>query len=78
MPYAIDAIYENGVFRPVQDQTLGISEGQRVRLTIADEMVPDALQLATSVYEGLAENDIDEIEQIALDRKSFFGRRSSS
>ncbi len=69
MQHAIDAIYENGVFRPVQDQTLGITEGQRVRLTIADETVPDPLRLATSVYEGLSEDDVDEIEQIALDRR---------
>ena len=36
----------------------------------ADEI----LALATQVYEGLSEEEIDEIERIILDRRDFFGR----
>lgn len=34
------------------------------------------LKLAEKVYEGLSEDDIDEIERIALDRSNFFGERT--
>jgi predicted DNA-binding antitoxin AbrB/MazE fold protein len=76
MTKTIDAMYENGVFRPVQATSLGITEGQRVRITVNDNGEPEALRLATQVYEGLSDQDIDEIEEIALDRRNFFGRRS--
>ena len=40
-------------------------------------MNPDALlKLAEKIYEGLSEEDIDEIERIALDRSNFFGERT--
>lgn len=76
MPHAIDTIYENGVFRPVHREVLAISEGQRVRLTVIYQGDPDSLQLAMSVYDGLSDNDINEIEGIALDRNGFLGCRS--
>ena len=76
MPHTIDAIYENGVFRPVHREVLAISDGQRVRLTVINQGDADSLQLAMSVYDGLSDNDISEIEGIALDRSSFFGCRS--
>ena len=70
MRHAIDAIYENGAFRPVQRDLLDIADGQRVRITVddEDECEPEALRLAVSVYDGLSENEIEEIERIALDR----------
>lgn len=73
MKHAMDAIYENGAFRPVQPDVIGIPEGQRVRITVDDEGEPQALRLAASVYDGLSDKDIREIEEIALDRGSFFG-----
>ena len=76
MQHAIEAIYENGSFRPVHRQSLAITEGQRVRITVDDESEPEALRLAASVYTGLAGADIDEIERIALARGSFFSGRS--
>jgi predicted DNA-binding antitoxin AbrB/MazE fold protein len=76
MRCAIDAIYENGMFRPIRRERLAITEGKRVRITVDDEGDPEALRLAASVYDGLSDGEITEIEGIALDRRSFFGQRS--
>ncbi len=76
MKHVIDAIYENGAFRPIQLDTIGISEGQQVRITVDNETEPESLKLAICVYDGLSDEEIDEIEQIALDRSNFFGTRS--
>ncbi len=77
MKHAIDAVYENGAFRPLQPDAVAIPDGQRVRITINDEDEPEALRLASHVYDGLSSEEIKEIEQIALDRRDFFGRRSA-
>ena len=76
MKRAIGAIYENGAFRPLQPEAIGMPEGQRVRITIDDQAEPEALRLAVHVYDGLSSEDIEEIEEIALDRSNFFGTRS--
>ena len=34
------------------------------------------MELAEKIYEGLSEEDIDEIEKIMLDRSNFFGERT--
>ena len=77
MKLAIDAIFENGTFRPVHRELLVMDEGQRVRITIEDSD-PESLLLALSVYDGLSNAEIDEVEKIALDRTSFFGSRRES
>ena len=77
MKHVIDAIYENGTFRPMQPNIIEISEGTHVRITVDDETEPVSLKLATCAYDGLSDEDIDEIEQIALDRSNFFGTRST-
>ena len=33
------------------------------------------LELAGKIYEGLSEEDVEEIERIALNRTNFFGDR---
>ena len=76
MKQVIDAIYENGTFRPIQPDAIGISEGKLIRITVEDETELEALKLATCVYDGLSDEEIDEIEQIAFDRSNFFGTRS--
>ena len=76
MQLAIDAIYENGMFRPIRRERLAITEGKRVRITVDDGGDPEALRLAASVYDGLSDSEIAEIEKIALDRRSFFGQRN--
>ncbi len=67
----IDAIFENGVFRPLAP-LVGIPEGRTVRLTVelfpptAEPPAEDVLALAAKVYEGLTEEEIDEVDRIAL------------
>jgi predicted DNA-binding antitoxin AbrB/MazE fold protein len=77
MKNAIDAVYENGAFRPLQPESVVVPNGQIVRLTIEDETEPEQLRLAAQVYEGLSASEIDEIEHIALDRSNFFGSRNA-
>jgi len=77
MKRLIDAVYENGTFRPLEPGGVDIPDGQRVRITIEGEAEPEALRLATGVYEGLSQKQIDEIERIAVDRSNFFGTRSA-
>jgi uncharacterized membrane protein len=36
----------------------------------------EIMKLAEKIYEGLSEEDIDEIEKIMLDRSNFFGERT--
>jgi predicted DNA-binding antitoxin AbrB/MazE fold protein len=77
---AVDAIFENGGFRPLQPLNLPLAEGQRVRLVVETptETPGDLLELAAQVYDGLTESEIDEIEQIALERRNFFPERNPS
>lgn len=65
MIQTIEAIYQNGMFRPFNP----VSE-----ITIKDKrMSPEEiLELASHIYEGLSQQDIDDIEKIALDRSNFF------
>ncbi len=68
----LDAVFENGVLRPVSRPHL--SEGERVRITIETVRHPkpdDILDLAAHVYEGLSPKDIDEIEEMARHRTLF-------
>ncbi|TWU30311.1 antitoxin family protein [Bythopirellula polymerisocia] len=71
----INAIYENGGFRPVNLTEVPLSDGALVRLTV--EPIPQdtgqsILELAAQVYAGLSEEDVSEVENIALDRTGFF------
>ncbi|MBW4540003.1 MAG: antitoxin family protein [Myxacorys chilensis ATA2-1-KO14] len=73
----LDAIYENGVFRPLKRPQ--IEEGQQVRIVIevnATLAPDDILQLSAQVYQGLSTEEVDEIEQIAHDRQKSFDERS--
>ncbi|MEJ5310035.1 MAG: antitoxin AF2212-like protein [Anaerolineae bacterium] len=73
------AVFEKGKFRPLTKFRLPISEGQQVRLTVETPESPTGvLALATQVYEGLTEDQIDEVEQIILNRQDFFGERMKS
>jgi len=71
----LDAIYENGSFRPVGDAAISLSNGDLVRLTVESvprDTGPDVLKLAAKVYAGLSGEEVAEIERIALDRTTFF------
>jgi predicted DNA-binding antitoxin AbrB/MazE fold protein len=69
-------VYENGIFRPVGPIAQDLEEGQHVRLVVETHAPEEILGMAADVYAGLSERDIDEIEQVALDRSSFFSERA--
>jgi predicted DNA-binding antitoxin AbrB/MazE fold protein len=79
MKQTIDAVFENGSFRPLDNHSLPFSQGQRVKLIVETSFDPqeDLIELAAQVYEGLSNKEIDEIEQIALDRSDFFPKRTA-
>jgi predicted DNA-binding antitoxin AbrB/MazE fold protein len=73
-PTTVDAVYEDGVLKPLS--ALDLREHQRVRVTVdvaADEQPEEALRAWLAVYDGLAEEDVDEVEAIAFDRGRFMG-----
>ena len=67
-----EAVYENGLFRPVAPLTPALAEGQHVRLLVEADTPDDILNLAAAVYDGLSKQDIEDVEHIALDRSEFF------
>jgi predicted DNA-binding antitoxin AbrB/MazE fold protein len=74
MQQIVKAVYENGVFRPLK--TPELAEGQEVQLVIRsrNQIEPaQMLQLAAEVYQDFSNEQIDEVEQIALKRQNFFG-----
>lgn len=73
------AVYENGVFRPLEDP--GLNEHQKVTVEILaePETTPgEALAAWQTVYEGLSEEQVREIEEIALDRRRRKGTALSA
>ena len=74
MKTTVEAVFQNGVFKPVRPTE--IPEGERVRITVErlGHPTPDEiLQLATHVYTGLSPGDLDDIEEMAR-RRAFFTR----
>jgi predicted DNA-binding antitoxin AbrB/MazE fold protein len=69
MARTIEAVYEQGVFKPLQPVVL--EEGQYVAIYLpaegksgpaTPEAVEEIMRIARQVYEGLSDEDIDEIE----------------
>lgn len=76
MTQTIEAIFENGTFRLLEEPALPLAEGQHVKLTVdAQPDQGDVLAIAGEVYAGLSDDDIDDVERIALDRRAFFTER---
>ena len=75
MTQTIEAIYQDGMFKPLNPISESISEGEKVKLVVEIEEANPIMKLAENFYEGLSEEDVDEIERIALDRSNFFGDR---
>lgn len=72
MTRILEAVYEDGVLRPLEDP--GLQEHQRVLLEIRfepREPASSALEAWHQVYEGLSEDEIAEVEAMALDRSRF-------
>ena len=80
MTQTLDAVFQDGSFKPLDNGSLPFSEGQRVKLTVEfpSETEDNLVELAAQVYEGLSEEDIGEIERLALDRGNFFPDHLSS
>ena len=73
MVETVSAVYENGIFRPLNE--IHISNGMKVKLIIEsddEKSIDDILNLATGVYDGLSDKDIKEVEDIAFERKDLF------
>jgi predicted DNA-binding antitoxin AbrB/MazE fold protein len=67
----VEAIYENGVLKPITP--ISLPEHKKITLTIEEYpgTTADILSLASTVYAGLSRVDIDAIELVALDRSRF-------
>ena len=67
-----DAIFKDGVFQILNSKAISIAEGQKVRLIVEPiDTSEDILDLATSVYRDLSEEQIDEVEKLVLSRDRF-------
>jgi predicted DNA-binding antitoxin AbrB/MazE fold protein len=78
MEQMLEAVFENGTFRLLEPSAVTLVDGQHVRLTVETEGTPDdILVLAERVYDGLSEEEIDDVERISLDRRTFFGDRTA-
>lgn len=72
MHRTFEAIYENGVLKPVSP--IPIKDHAKVHLVIKEAEEPsEILTLASGIYKGLSKKDIEDVEAIALDR-SYFSR----
>jgi len=72
MKTTVEAIFEDGVFKPVKPPEL--PEGQRVQITVESVTRPapgDILRMAAEVYLGLSASDVEEIEEMAHRRALF-------
>ncbi len=84
MTQTIDAIFEDGAFRPVRPEQVLATNGQLVTLVVRSpatgdsDDLPEPLRLAARVYDGLSEEEIQEIERIVLDRTNFNDSRKPS
>ena len=72
MTRILEAVYEAGVLKPLQDPKL--EEHQRVVLEIRplpQEEASTALYAWRQVYDGLSDEEVAAVEAIALDRDHF-------
>ncbi len=73
---AMDAIYEHGVFRVLDSDAVKLPDGQRVRLTAEPvDALQSGVDMLMHLYDGLTEEEIDEIEKAIFDRRDFFSGR---
>lgn len=71
MPKTIEAIFEGGVLKPTSP--LDIPEHKKLMLIIEDEAEEafDIITLVSMVYNGLSPKDIEDVENVAIDRSHF-------
>lgn len=74
--HIVDAVFERGAFRLLKPIDFPLPEGQSLRLVVDTDLTPESLlTLAAEVYQGLTESEIGAIEEIALDRRTFFEKQ---
>lgn len=79
MKQFVEAVYENGVFRPLAP--LDLPSGERVRVEIDVNPAVDVEAIVSQfreVYAGLTPDEITELEAVILDRTSFSRRENDS
>lgn len=70
----LDAVYEDGVFRPTNVERFDLTEGQKVRIVVEPvEQADILLDMAADVFAELSEQELAEIEHILHRRDDFFG-----
>lgn len=70
-----EAVYEDGVLKPLEDP--GLPEHHRFSVRVrelGEKRAADDLAAWHRVYAGLSDEAIAEVEEIALDRSRFFRR----
>jgi predicted DNA-binding antitoxin AbrB/MazE fold protein len=69
MNQTIEAIYEDGVFKPVNPVSNKIEDGEKVRITIktTDKEEESGLSLTEKYFKGLSEEDIEKVITHALE-----------
>ncbi len=73
MKHSVDAVYEHGSLKLLEP--VNLQEGQRVRVELHTEEAEDPLEILTSVYDGLSDREIEEVEDAILHRSPLFGGR---
>lgn len=72
MERVLEVIYSGGVLRPLEPLALPDNQRMMIRLQLpAQERPSEALAAWQEVYAGLSDEEIAEIEDIALDRSRF-------
>jgi len=77
MTITLDAVFENGLLRPLEH--LHLPNGVKVRIVVEQPVdcgADEILNLARRVYQDLTEEEIDAIEQLATNREGFFAGRT--
>ncbi len=71
MARTLKAVFEKGVLKPLIP--LNIPEHKKITLTIEEEEEEpsEILSLASMIYDGLTSKDINDVEEIALNRSHF-------
>ncbi len=75
MLQSVDAIFENGVLKPLQP--LVLDPGARVRIQVessAHKTADEILELAARVYAGLSSAEIEDVEEHQRRRALFVER----
>ncbi|KKO20909.1 MAG: hypothetical protein DCC43_14315 [Candidatus Brocadia sp.] len=71
MVKSVEAIFENGVFKPLEKMDLEEHKKVTIIVTNEPEEIFDTLFLVSMVYDGFSAQEIEDIEKVATDRSRF-------